>query len=87
MDTLLKQTPTGSNTDEMISRQRLRTKESEQEKVEDEGKYLIEAMQGHPLCSFDSIMFVCRLQAQNQVKMSNTFLQATRVLISTIPIE
>lgn len=26
------------------------------------------------------------LQAQNQVKMSNTFLQATRVLISTIPI-
>ena len=27
-----------------------------------------------------------RLQAQNQVKMSNTFLQAMRLLISTIPI-
>ena len=26
------------------------------------------------------------MQVQNQVKMSNTFLQATRVLITTIPI-
>ena len=55
----LKQTPNGSNTDEMISRQRLRTKKSEQEKVEGEGKYLMEALQGHPLCSFDTTMFEC----------------------------
>ena len=60
----LKQTPNGSNTDEMISRQSLRTKISEQEKMEDEGKYLTEAIQGHPLCSFDSTMFVCRYRTK-----------------------
>ena len=60
----LKQTPNGSNTDKMISRQSLRTKISEQEKVEDEGKYLTEAIQGHPLCSFDSTMFVCRYRTK-----------------------
>ena len=37
----LKQTPNGSNTDEMISRQRRRTKKSEQHKMEDDGKYLM----------------------------------------------
>ena len=33
------QTPNGSNTDEMIARQRLRTNKSEQHKVEDDGKH------------------------------------------------
>jgi len=50
----LTQTRNGWNTDEMISRQRLRTKKSEQQKVVDEGNYVMEAIQGHPLCSFDS---------------------------------
>ena len=45
----LEQTPNGSNTDEMIARQRLRTKKSEQDKLVDDGKYSTESIQGHSL--------------------------------------
>jgi len=42
----LEQTPNGSNTDEMISRQR---QNSEQHKVEDDGNYSTKSIQGHLL--------------------------------------